>query len=112
MGITTKRINGIDYIYFGYYDKTVHAKRYKACGPATKPESMGKAVKLETAYLERRKTELLAEVGRVEDRLTVMKKKIRIESHDSNRVSRLELLGLNHSRLKEDPPYQLIGGGS
>ena len=90
MGITTKHINGTDYIYFGYYDKTTHAKRYKACGPATKSESMAKAVKLETAYLERRKTELLAEVDRVEYRLTTMKEKIRVESHDSSRVSRLE----------------------
>ena len=86
MGITTKRINGSDYVYFGYYDKTAHAKRYKACGPATKPESMNKAVKLETAYLERRKTELLAEVGRVEDRLTAVKEKSRIEPSGSDRA--------------------------
>ena len=69
MGITTKRIKGLDYVYFGCYDRETGTKKYKSCGPASKRESMAKAVDLERSYLERRQAMLAAEADRVRAKL-------------------------------------------
>lgn len=57
MGITTKRIRGVDYLYFTRRDRDANATRFRSCGPAHTPEAQLRALELEYARLEQLQSE-------------------------------------------------------
>lgn len=52
MGITTKRIKGVDYLYFTDYDKGAGTTKNRSCGPAHTRRAQLKAARLECARLD------------------------------------------------------------
>ncbi len=73
MPITTKKVKGIDYLYFTYYDQKDGKKKEIYCGLASKPESKKKALNLEIAYLVEQKKDLIERVNKAETELKQLK---------------------------------------
>ena len=58
MGITTKRINGTEYLYFTHQDKVANTTKFHSCGVANKKEAQLKAMQLEYARLKQHRAEV------------------------------------------------------
>lgn len=69
MPITIKRVKGIEYVYFTYYDQKTGKKKEIYCGVAIKSESKKKALKLEISHLTQQKEDIVERVKEVENEL-------------------------------------------
>lgn len=69
MPITTKKVKGIEYLYFTYYDQKTSKKKEVYCGLATKKEAKQKALELEVSYLKEQKKNIVEKVLEVEKEL-------------------------------------------
>ena len=55
MPISVKKVKGIKYIYFTYYDASVRKKIETYCGRENDPEALSKAEQLEKKHLKEQK---------------------------------------------------------
>jgi len=69
LGIATKTVKGIEYLYFTYYDQKTSKKKEVYCGLASKKESKQKALELEVSYLREQKKSISEKVEEVEKEL-------------------------------------------
>ena len=65
MGITIKRVKGIDYLYFTDYSKETGTTKNRSCGPARTRLAQLKAARLEYARLERAAREIADEADKL-----------------------------------------------
>ena len=57
MGITTKRIRGVDYLYFTHHNRNENKTKFRSCGLAHTTEAQLMALLLEYARLEQLQSE-------------------------------------------------------
>lgn len=69
MPIAIKKVKGIEYLYYTYYDQKTGKKKEVYCGLSSKPESKKKALKLEISYLTEQKKNIIERVNEVESEL-------------------------------------------
>lgn len=97
MSIRTKKVKGVEYLYFKYYDPSTQKRESKYCGPVSNPESHNIAEQLYREFLESRMTQIDQERKEIEKEL---KRVYLIKDKGPDTISALDLV---HNTPMHDP---------
>lgn len=94
MSVTTKKVNGVEYIYFSYYDQHEKKKKEVYCGPKDDIDAIQRATELRREYLINQYKEIEKQLKQLDERESPNKKKQVSEKKYSieNQTSALEIL--------------------
>ncbi|HXG06273.1 MAG TPA: site-specific DNA-methyltransferase [Nitrososphaera sp.] len=75
MSVTTKKVNGVEYLYFSYYDQHEKKKKEIYCGRSNEAEAIQKATELKRDYLVNQYKEIEKELRLLDEKETPPKRK-------------------------------------